>query len=972
MAELRRLCLLDTPAEQAFDRVTILAAKLLDVPIALVSLVDEDRQWFKSKFGLEADETPRSVAFCSHTILGDETMVVEDARLDERFQNNPLVVGHPNIRFYAGAPLRAPNGATIGTFCIVDSKPRHLSAKDREVLSELCDIVREAIWLRDLIRQSDAERSAARQASQLLVDMIEAAPDGLAKFGSDGRVEVCNSAYRKYFSGSEDLIAPGATMEMILRAGLKKDIFVGAGTRPEEQETWLKERMRRHAELGEPFEEQTANGRWMRISESRTADGGVVVTRTDVTAQRRHAEALRRLHAVTLDQGSDLTERVNALLRAGCELFGLPIGIQSRIADGTYTVERVVAPDGDIAPGAQFELAATYCANVFDGTGRVGFSHVGASEMRTHPCYVATGLESYIGCPLVVAGRRYGTVNFSSPAPRGAIEDDELDLISHIALLVGAELARYEANEALEVAKLRAEEASRQKSAFLAMMSHEIRTPLNGLLGMVAVLAGTGLDDEQREMVEVANMSGKNLLVIINDILDFSKLDAERLQLDIDQINLVELVSGVRDIIAPQAFTKNVSVNVHIDPALGEVRDGDAVRLRQVLLNLVGNAVKFTDQGSVTVRMEQGGTPETVRFAVEDTGIGIPQESLPTLFQHFSQVDTSISRRYGGTGLGLAICKKLVTLMGGEMTVRSKEGSGSTFGFEIPLPRSGPQHPASEVTDAPRQDGAAASSHGDETRSKAEIRRLTVLVAEDNAVNQLIMREALKQLGHNVDFANDGSEAVEAAMSGSYDLILMDIQMPGTDGVEATRQIVRRLGDRRPPIVALTAHVLHGDEQRFRDAGMDDYISKPIDLEQLEAVLLSAANAPVRTPEPRAEKRPDSDEGRLNFQQANQLRKILPPEGLQRIIRSFGRDLEERIALLKRAQADGDIEEMKRQAHAIAGLAGNVGAASVASHARAFMSTGAEHEAPEVTAWIETLALEADATVNAFEAWLDT
>lgn len=968
LAELRRLSLLDTPAEQAFDRVTVLAAKLLDVPIALVSLVDEDRQWFKSKFGLDADETPRSLAFCSHTILGDETMVVEDASLDERFQSNPLVVGDPKIRFYAGAPLRAPNGANIGTFCIIDSKPRKLSAKDRQVLSELCDIVREAIWLRDLVSQSDTERDRANQASQLLVDMIEAAPDGFVKFGPDGRIEVCNSAYRKYFPGSDALIGPGTSLETILRAGLDQDFFVGAGVAPEERATWLKERLRRHASLGEPFEEQTANGRWMRISESRTADGGVVAVRADVTAQRRHAAALRRLHAVTLDQESDLEARVKAILRAGCDLFGLPIGIQSRIDDGTYTVERVVAPDGTIEAGATFDMAATYCATVFEGNGHVGFSHVGVSEMRSHPCYVATGLEAYIGCPLMVAGRRYGTVNFSSPTPRDAIEDDELDLINHISMLIGAELTRGEANDALETAKLRAEEASQQKSDFLAMMSHEIRTPLNGLLGMVSVLAGTGLDDEQREMVDVANMSGQNLLVIINDILDFSKLDAERLQLDIGRINLVDLASGIRDILAPQAFAKNLSISIRIDPALGDFRDGDAARLRQVLLNLVGNAVKFTDHGSVTIEMGVGTTPEAVRFEVRDTGIGIPQESLASLFDHFSQVDTSITRRFGGTGLGLAICKKLVTLMGGEITVRSTEGRGSTFEFEVLLPWSGARQPDPEAMETLRQEGAVAKPDGD-ALSKTEGRRLSVLVAEDNAVNQLIMREALKQLGHDADFADDGAEAIEAATSKSYDLILMDIQMPGTDGVEATRQIIRKLGSRRPQIVALTAHALHGDDQQFLDAGMDNYLSKPIDLKKLEAVLTRVGDGPVRLPQTHAVEPPKAREDLLDRRQIDQLIKILPPEGLQRIIHSFRRDLAERIDLLKQAQSAGDVDEMKRQAHTIAGLAGNVGASSVAAHARNFKpaDAGVAHEG---VAWVETLAREADATFDAFDAVL--
>lgn len=968
LAELRRLCLLDTPAEQAFDRVTALAAKLLDVPIALVSLVDEDRQWFKSKFGLEAEETPRSVAFCSHTILSDDTLVVEDARLDERFQDNPLVVGGPKIRFYAGAPLKAPNGANLGTFCVIDSKPRQLSAKDRQVLSELCDIVREAIWLRDLIKHSDADRDAARRARQLLVDMIEAAPDGFVKFGPDGRIEICNSAYRTYFPGSENVIKPGVALETVLRAGIAKSFFVGAGAAAEEQETWLKERLRQHGMTGEPFEEQTGDGRWMRISESRTADGGIVAIRADVTAQRRHAEALRRLHAVTLDPGGDLEERIEAILRVGCELFHLPNGIQSAIDGSSYTVERVVTSAGGIACGATFDLAATYCADVFEGNGPVGFSHIGESTMRAHPCYVATRLESYIGCPVMVAGRRHGTVNFTGPLPRAAIQDDELDLVRYIAVLIGAELARGEANAALELAKHRAEETSRQKSAFLAMMSHEIRTPLNGLLGMVAVLAGTELDDEQRQMAEAARMSGQNLLVIINDILDFSKLEAERLQLEVGRIKLADLASSVCELVTPQAQAKNLSISIRVDPALGECRSGDGARLRQVLLNLIGNAVKFTEHGSITIEIEAGTAPGSVRFVVQDTGMGIPEKSLPILFDHFSQVDTSISRRFGGTGLGLAICKKLVTLMGGQITVRSEVGRGSTFAVEVPLPRSGPEHPVPAVA-AACHPGMTVADPGTGSRGAQGV-CLNVLVAEDNSVNQLLMRAALTQLGHEADFANDGAEAVEAAKSKSYDLILMDIQMPGIDGIEATRRIVSELGDHRPPIVALTAHVLHGDDQRFLDAGMAGCISKPIDLEKLKAVLARATDVQDRLPEPNVSPWQGPSGELLDRRQTGQLKNILPPEGLRRIVHSFGRDLAERIASLKRALADGDTEELHRQAHAIAGLAGNVGAARVAAQARYITAADAGAATPEATAWVETLAREADAAVDAFEAWL--
>jgi signal transduction histidine kinase/ActR/RegA family two-component response regulator len=384
------------------------------------------------------------------------------------------------------------------------------------------------------------------------------------------------------------------------------------------------------------------------------------------------------------------------------------------------------------------------------------------------------------------------------------------------------------AERELTRAKAAAEASNRAKSHFLAAMSHEIRTPLNGVLGMNSLLLKTDLTETQRNYARTIRRSGKALLSLINDILDLSRVEAEKLELVIAEFDLRRLVDDVAATITPRAHEKNLAFEVEMAPDLPHVLLGDAERLRQVLFNLVGNAVKFTEYGSVRVVVTHRALDDErveVVIAVHDSGIGIPADALPALFERFRQADSGIARRYGGSGLGLAISRGLIDLMGGRIDVETAVGDGTTFRVTVSLARGDPQRLPS--SDTSFDDGSLLSPGG-----------LHVLVAEDNEVNQHVVRAMLANLGHTCEVAPDGIEAVAMAMTNRFDVVLMDIQMPNLDGLAAARRIRAVDGDvGTVPIIALTANAMVDDREAYIEAGMNDHVAKPVEPRDLAAAL---------------------------------------------------------------------------------------------------------------------------------------
>lgn len=891
LAALKSYQILDTLPKEAFDRFTELASIICEVPISLISLIDENRQWFKSNFGLDVNETARDIAFCSHTILGDDIMEVEDATKDTRFKDNPLVTSAPNIKFYAGYPLVDPNGFALGTLCVVDREPKKLSAEQKEALKLLAQSVIELIVQQRKIQEVENFNRLFQLSKDLIcilqpnghfvnsnpafkslldwskADLLEKSffdlvhPDDLVDTKEKinklitGVPTVSFSHRFRAKDGNYKILEWAATPEPSTKMffAIARDV-----TSSREKEIALQQSELR---LRAFFENSTGfmcthdlEGRFLTVNSSGAESLGfstdelIGKTLFQIVPNNRHEYMKLYLQAIQTEgkaHGLMYTEDKNGKLQTWLfnnvletdpngnkYIIGNAVDITERYrleADLKRTKEMMEQTNGAAKIGAwevNLKTEKIYWSNItkmlhevdegYEPNFETAVSFFGEYEPVIRKAFekaVEKGISYDLEVQVTTAkGNRLWVRTIGTPV----FKDERCVRISGTFQDI---TENYLHRIALKLAKTQAEEANVAKSEFLASMSHEIRTPLNGVIGFTDLVLKTVLNQTQQQYLTIVNQSANALLAIINDILDFSKIEAGKLELDIEKSDLFELTSQASDIITFQAQNKGLEMLLNIDPNLPRFVHIDSIRLKQVLVNLLGNAVKFTEQGEIELKVyaESDLNQEHIDFCFEvrDTGIGIQAEKQNKIFEAFSQEDASTTKKYGGTGLGLTISNRLLDLMGSKLQLMSKVGFGSTFFFKVRL----------------------KAEHGSAQLSEDISFIKKVLVVDDNENNRLILRQMLLLKNVKVTEAKHGLEALQLLSEGKrYDVILMDYHMPYMDGLETIEKI-RKTFEPNPedqPIMLL--HSSSDDEKIIKICegyGVNLRMVKPIKMQDL-------------------------------------------------------------------------------------------------------------------------------------------
>jgi len=888
---LRLYDILDTMPEVEFDDITRLASEICQTPIALISLVDEDRQWFKSRIGLEPSETPRDFSFCAHAIHDDAIFEINNALSDERFVNNPLVTGSPGIRFYAGAPLISKEGHRIGTLCVINSVPYSINENQKNSLRILARSVMSLLELRKEKKEADLFRKALDEVSIVSV------------FNANLDYEYVNDKFCDLAAMSHDEIVGKNVTEIQLadvsdneeqqilatvRAG---NIYSGTvrNLNRKGEVTWtriiLVPFMNKDAQLVKVLSlrnditnevmmlermEEAENiarlGNWELdfISGKRYWSKGIYRI-MDFDAEVAPPQSLSLLDMVAPEDKERLNKDLNNTI-AGNDPKSISEfrvvsqkGIWKDVIVNTKkrlnSKDKLVAIYGTVQDitekktyERQLEESEIKYRTLVENSAQMTFT----TDVEGAYTYASPHLKATIGFDDdEIIGKKFAfihdedwrkkTIQFYVNQLTEGIDETKFTfpintrsgdklwveqtatLIRENGKITGFRCILHNITdqvrsaEAIEEAMRLATEAKEMQQNFLGRMSHEIRTPMNGVVGMVNLLGETKLDERQRIYTDSIKESAQNMLRIINDILDITKIESGKLVFEETELDVAQVVSNVIFTLKPAADSKNILIASQIDNRVPQKLKADPVRLNQVLLNLAGNAIKFTEKGSVIITVVPKVTNNSgiiLEFKVVDTGIGIKKEKLATIFESFTQAEIDTTRKYGGTGLGLTIARQIVEQQLGEISVSSELGVGTTFTFTF--------HFKLAETDP------VTNARTDQKQDLHLFSGCEILLVEDNVMNQRVAKFTLENWGVNVTIVDRGQIAIDALKTKKYDLILMDLQMPGMNGIQATIKIRQELLN-DTPIIAMTASAMNSEREKCLEAGMNDYISKPFE-----------------------------------------------------------------------------------------------------------------------------------------------